>query len=372
MTPSDFDALVRSTLIGIFLLAAVLGAVVRETRFCTMGAVSDVLYLGDWGRMRQWAVAIGVALCGFAGLSAGGLVNPHDTLYASYNVLWLSAIIGGLLFGVGMVLASGCGSKNLVRLGGGSLKSLVVLLVMGLAAFITLKGLTAVLRVRTVDTVFWSAQGVAFAPDLLSRAMHWPLASVRLWLGMGLGLLALLWGMGGRWADRDWRLPLGGFLVGMAVVLAWWLSGHYAEVWEHPQTLEHMYATTQSGRVEALSFVTPAAQALEWLMFYSDANTVLTFGVLAACGMVVGAAVHAVLRREFRIQGFADAPDLSRHLLGAVLMGVGGVTAMGCTIGQGISALSTLHLASLPAALSIVVGAGLALKGQQWWLERSV
>jgi uncharacterized membrane protein YedE/YeeE len=370
MTPTEYDALVRTTLAGIFVLAAVLGAVVRASRFCTMGAISDVVYLGDWGRMRQWAMAIGVALCGFAVLSASGLVNPHHTLYASTQLLWLSSITGGLLFGFGMVLASGCGIKNLVRLGEGNLKSLVVLLVMGLAALMTLKGLTAVWRVRMLDAVQWNMGGMAFLPDLLARATHWALPALRLGLGLALGALALAWALRAGRSQRDWRGLAGGALVGLAVVAAWWLSGHHAEVAEHPQTLEHMYATTQSGRAESLSFVTPVAQLLEWLMYYSDANRVLTFGVVAALGVLAGALVHSLVRREWRVQGFADARDLLNHLAGAVLMGVGGVTAMGCTVGQGVSAISTLHLASIPAVACIVLGAVAALRLQQWRMER--
>ncbi|WP_027015364.1 YeeE/YedE family protein [Comamonas composti] len=371
MTSADFNALSQLTLLGIFLLSLALGAVVRDSRFCTMGAISDVVYMGHWGRMRQWAMAIGVAMCGFAGLSGTGLVNPHHTLYASSQVLWLSAMVGGLLFGFGMVLASGCGIKNLVRLGEGNLKSLVVLLVMGLAALMTLKGLTAVWRVRSVDQVLLHLDGVAFLPDMLARATQWSLPWLRLVLGLAIGLLAVVWSLTRGNAERDARGLVGGALVGLAVTAAWWLSGHFAEVEEHPLTLEHMYATTQSGRAEALSFVTPVAQLLEWLMYYSDTNRVLSFGVVAALGVLVGSLVHASFRREFRTQGFADTSDLLRHLGGAVLMGVGGVTAMGCTVGQGVSAISTLHLASFAAVICIGLGAVAALRFQQWRMERA-
>ena len=372
MASADFHALVTSTLAIAFAISALFGAVARHTHFCTMGAISDAVALGDWLRMRQWAMAVGVAMCGFAVLVAMGWVDPAQTLYASTSVLWLSALVGGALFGFGMVIASGCGSKNLIRLGGGSLKSLVVFVVMGLAAFATLKGITAVLRVLTVDAVQWPLQGQAFLPDALARWSGLPvhaLPTLRLGTGLLLGGLLIAWAVAG--GRRDARSLLGGTGIGALVVAAWWLSGHWAEVQEHPQTLEHMYAATYTGRIEALSFAAPLAHTLDWLLFFSDRNKVLTVGVVSVLGVIAGAAAHALYTREFRWQGFANTDDLAHHLTGAALMGVGGVTAMGCTIGQGLSAISTLHLASFPAVLAIIGGAVVALRYQNWRIERS-
>ncbi|TXH32637.1 MAG: YeeE/YedE family protein [Burkholderiaceae bacterium] len=373
MASADFHALVTSTLAIAFAISALFGAVARHTHFCTMGAISDAVALGDWLRMRQWAMAVGVAMCGFAVLVAMGWVDPAQTLYASTSVLWLSALVGGALFGFGMVIASGCGSKNLIRLGGGSLKSLVVFVVMGLAAFATLKGITAVLRVLTVDAVQWPLQRQAFLPDALARWSGLPvhaLPTLRLGTGLLLGGLLIAWAVAG--GRRDARSLLGGTGIGALVVAAWWLSGHWAEVQEHPQTLEHMYAATYTGRIEALSFAAPLAHTLDWLLFFSDRNKVLTVGVVSVLGVIAGAAAHALYTREFRWQGFANTDDLAHHLTGAALMGVGGVTAMGCTIGQGLSAISTLHLASFPAVLAIIGGAVVALRYQNWRIERSV
>ncbi len=358
MSPAEFASLSAAVLAVIFLLAAVLGFAMRETRFCTMGAISDVVYLQDWTRMRQWALAVGVAMCGATALVLWGGVAVADTLYASNRLMWLSALVGGLLFGAGMVLASGCSAKNLTRLGGGSLKALVVLLVMGLAAFATLKGITAVARVRWLDSVQLQFDTLALLPELLAQAGGWPVFATRLALGMGLGgwlvLIALKPAKG---AERSTAVLLGGAAVGLCVTAAWWLGGHVGEVAEHPETLEHMYIGTYSGRIEALSFVTPVAHTLDWLLFFSDSNKVVTWGIASACGMVAGSLVHALWRRDFQWQGFADTQDLARHLLGALLMGVGGVTALGCTVGQGISAVSLLSLGSLIAIAAIVAGA---------------
>ncbi|PBI84376.1 putative inner membrane protein [Variovorax boronicumulans] len=371
MSIAQLSLLTTLALVAAFVLSAVFGAVARATRFCTMGAISDVVALGDWTRVKQWAAAGGVALIGFSALVSAGLVDADRTLYASHQILWLAALVGGLLFGVGMVLSSGCGNKTLVRLGGGSLKALVVLVLMGVSAFATLKGITAVLRVATVDAVHIDLAMNASLPDVLAASFQLNASLLRLALGLVLGGALLVWAAWGR-ETRDVRSLIGGMLIGALVVVAWWLSGHWAVVEEHPLTLEHVFLATNSGRAEALSFVTPVAYALDWLMFYSDANKRLTLGIVSVAGVVAGAALHALWSREFRWEGFAGTGDLAHHATGAVLMGIGGVTAMGCTIGQGLSALSTLSIASLPAIAGIVIGAVVSLKYQSWQLERTL
>ena len=153
MQANEISALHTQVLWAAFLASVAFGAIAQKTHFCTMGAVSDVVNMGDWSRMRQWALAVGIAIAGFSLLVGTGQIDAAKVLYASNRWIWLSALVGGLLFGFGMVLASGCGSKTLVRIGGGSLKSLVVFLVLGVSAFASLKGVTAVLRTVSVDRV---------------------------------------------------------------------------------------------------------------------------------------------------------------------------------------------------------------------------
>ena len=370
MSLSEFDSLHATILVAVFLLAAVLGAVMRETRFCTMGAISDVVYVGDWMRARQWLISIGVAMCGFSLLAHAGWIDPRNIVYAAPQVIWLSALVGGLLFGVGMVLASGCGARNLTRLGSGSLKSLVVLLVLAVSAFATLKGITAVPRVRWFDSVNVTLAVPALLPEWLASKGAGGAANVRLWLGGGLGAALIALGWGAPRQQRDGSVLAGGLLVGACVAAAWAISGHWGEVQEHPQTLEHMYAATYTGRIESFSFVAPVAHVLDWLLFFSDKAKVLTWGVVAVFGVVCGAFAQSLWRREFRWQGFADNADLARHLVGATLMGIGGVMALGCTVGQGISAISALQISSFVAVAAIVAGAVMMLRVQQWRLER--
>jgi uncharacterized membrane protein YedE/YeeE len=159
--------------------------------------------------------------------------------------------------------------------------------------------------------------------------------------------------------------------VGSLVVILWWISGHLGFVPEHPETLDAVYLATSSGRIEALNFVAPIANTLDWLMFYSDTSKVITTGVAAVAGVVLGAAGSAWQSQTFRWESFANPRDLGQHLLGGVLMGVGGVTAMGCTFGQGLSGVSTLSLNAFTALIAIVLGAVVSLRQQAKRLERT-
>jgi uncharacterized membrane protein YedE/YeeE len=354
-----------------FALSVLFGAIAQRTHFCTMGAVSDIISMGDWTRMRQWVLAVGVAMIGFAALVAGGLIDPLKTLYVSNRFIWLSATVGGFLFGFGMVLASGCGSKTLVRIGAGNLKSLVVFVVMGVAAFATLKGITAVLRVNTVDRIAVDFSTPATLGQWLANATGFPAPAASVALGLLLGLACIAWAL----KDRDfWHADnlLGGLGIGAIIVAMWWVSGHLGFIAEHPETLQEAFLTTNSGRAEALSFVAPVAYALDWLMFFSDKSKVLSLGIVSVVGVVSGSALYALASRSFRWEGFGGSQDTANHLGGAVLMGVGGVTAMGCTIGQGLSGVSTLSATSFVALAAILAGAVLALKYQMWRLERSL
>jgi uncharacterized membrane protein YedE/YeeE len=362
-------ALASQVLWAAFALAVAFGAIAQRTHFCTMGAVSDIVNIGDWSRMRMWALAIGVAMLGFNAMVALGIVDAGKSLYGGPRLTWLSAIVGGLLFGFGMVLASGCGSKTLVRIGGGNLKSLVVFVVLGLSAFATLKGITAVVRVDTVDRVAIQLAGSQDLPSLAVRAWGVGQAQAALVLGLLLGGGLIAWVLA-RVEGRSADVLLGGLGIGAVIVGMWWVSGQLGHVAEDPNTLQEAFVATNSQRMESLSFVAPVAYTLDWLMFFSDKSKVLTIGIVSTVGVVVGSALVALATRSFRWEGFAHAEDTANHLIGAVLMGVGGVTALGCTIGQGLSGVSTLALGSFLALGAIVAGAVLALRYQTWRLER--
>ena len=351
-----------------FALAFIFGAIGQKTHFCTMGAVSDIVNMSDWGRMRMWLLAIGVAILGSAALHGTGQIDLDKSIYRTSNFTWLSYIVGGITFGIGMVLASGCGSKTLIRIGGGSLKSVVVFIVLGLVAYMTMRGILGVFRVNVLEKAALTLPGGQDIPALLAAAGMAPQSAfmlVVLVIGGGLTAACLL--------KRDfWTFDhlLGGVSTGLAVVAAWYVSGHLGYLAEHPETLEEAFLATNSGRMESLSFVAPQAYALELLMLWSDTSRQLTFGITTALGVMTGSAAWALLTGNFRWEGFVSLEDTANHLLGAALMGFGGVVAMGCTVGQGISGFSTLALGSIITFLAIVAGAAAMLKFQYWRLMR--
>lgn len=352
-----------------FAVAAAFGFIAQRTHFCTMGAISDIVNMGAWNRMRMWAMAAGVAMIGFHAMGWLGWIDTTQTIYTSGRVIWLSALVGGILFGLGMVLASGCGSKTLVRMGAGSLKALVVFVVMGFAAFAAMRGVVAVLRVNTLDTVTFDLTLGSAVPVWVSSVLGWspPLTGLLVALLVGGGLV--IWAL----MDADFRTGdnlLGGLGLGLMIAAMWWVSGHLGFVPEHPETLETVYLATNTGRMESLTFTAPMAYTLDWVIFFSDTSKVLTTGVVTVVGVVVGAFIQAVLDKSFRWEGFRSTQDTALHIVGAVLMGVGGVTALGCTIGQGLSGLSTLSLTSMIAVTGIVLGAIGGFRFQTWLLER--
>ena len=369
MELADFLKLQSQVLWAAFAVAVAFGFIAQRTHFCTMGAISDIVNIGDWTRMRMWGMAVGVAMVGFYGMGWLGWIDASKSIYTSGRIIWLSAIVGGALFGFGMVLASGCGSKTLVRIGAGSLKSLVVFFVMGFTAFATLRGVLAVLRVNTVDKVSFEIPAGGAAPMWLSGALGWDPALAGLVLALVVGCALLVWALLS--ADfRSFNNVLGGLGIGLVIVAMWWVSGHLGFVSEHPETLDAVYLGSNSGRMESLTFTAPMAYALDWLIFFSDTSKLLTFGVVTVAGVVVGAFVCSLVEGSFRWEGFRSTQDTALHVVGAVCMGAGGVTALGCTVGQGLSGLSTLSLTSVIAVAGIVVGAIAGFRFQMWLLER--
>ncbi|WP_343626413.1 YeeE/YedE family protein [Roseateles puraquae] len=370
MDESSLPALTRQVLAAAFGLAVIFGALCQRTRFCTMGAISDVYTMGDWRRARQWMAASGAAMLGFQALAASGAIDPAASIYTGTRLLWLSALVGGALFGFGMVLGSGCISRNLVRLGGGNLKSLVVLLVAAIAAGATLRGLTAVARVGTLEKVFVELPSGQALPTLAAHLVGGSAVTWAWGIAAVLGLALLVVASRGR-DERAWPVLAIGAGVAAVITALWWVSGHLGFLPEDPRTLEPVYLATNSRRMESLSTIAPVAYAVDWLLMFSDQSKTLTLGIATVGGIVVGAGLMAWKERSFRWEGFAGVGDLGLHLVGAVCMGVGGIVAMGCTVGQGITGVSTLSLGSFLALAAMVAGAWVGLRYQEWRLDRA-
>ena len=368
--PMSPAAATQAVIWGGLAIGIAMGAVAQATRFCTMGALADWFSYGGTARLMMWVLAVSIAASCTMVLITLGWFDPARTMAWSDRFLWLSYGVGGTLFGFGMVLASGCPQRNLVKAGAGSLKAWVTLVVAAVTAQMTLRGVLAEPRVSVLDAVGIQLSHPQDLGSMLSPLVGATPSALR-WATLLLLLAAaalLLWRAKGGMDRGHW---IGGVLIGLLVPAAWTLTGLVGFLPEHPDTLEAAWMGTYSHRPEALTFAAPIAHSLDLLTLWSDRNTVASFGVMVTLGVLLGSLAAAVLRKEFRLESFSNVEDMGNHLTGAVLMGFGGVTAMGCSIGQGISGLSLLSAGSCIAVAGIVAGAWLALRFQVWKIERS-
>ena len=345
---------------GGFVLAAVFGFVANRTNFCTMGAVSDMLHMGSCGRLGAWLFATGVAVIGTQALDAAGLVDLSEAIYLTASFGWLGYITGGIAFGVGMTLAAGCGQRNLVRLGGGSLKALVVLLVLGITAYATVRGLLGLVRITVFETsnIDLDTQGVV---DQGLATMLAPVLGMEDADPLRIGLAVLLGGgliafaLAQSTFRRSFDNLLAGIVVGAVITGGWFVTGHLGNDDFEPVPLESM------------TFVAPTGNAISYLMTFTGST--INFGIAAVLGMITGSFVYAVASGSFRIETFSTRSEMVRHLIGGLLMGFGGVLALGCTIGQGVTGMSTLAAGSLMAVASIIFGAAITMKVEYHMLD---
>ncbi len=364
-------------LAAVFAIAVVMGAVANKTNFCTMGAVSDWVNMGDTGRMRAWMLAMAVALTGVIALEALGKINlSAETFppYRSANFAWPRFIIGGLLFGFGMVLASGCGNKTLVRVGAGNLKSLVVLIIAMFASYLMLwsplfeKVFLPWLQPLTVNL---ARHGIATQElgSFISGIFGYPASrnfNMAIAALIAVNLLVFIFKSNEFRESRD--NILGGVVIGAAIVAGWYLTGGaLGQAWKEYADM----ATDVPSRVQVQSytFISPMGDSVRYLLSPGKLM-LLNFGVMALAGVITGSFIYAIVNRSFRIEWFASLGDFVNHAIGGVLMGVGGVLSMGCTVGQAITGISTLALGSIMTFVFIVLGAVAAMKYQYWRVMR--
>jgi uncharacterized membrane protein YedE/YeeE len=330
-----------------FLAGVALGFLARRGRFCTLGAIEDAVYASDRRRLRSWLLAAAVALMGTHLLASLAGLDLSRSIYVGPRLEWGGAIIGGLLFGLGMALVGTCGFGALLRLGGGDLKALLAFLVIAVTAYMTMRGVTGLVRLQVIDPLAWDlgpspSQSIG---DILGLS---PVGKKVLVAALAVSLLAVVFAE--RSFRRSWRLIVTGSGVGLLVVAGWWITGLAGD------------DPFETRRIESFSFVAPLGETIFYAMLASGVR--IDFPVGAVLGVLTGAFIAASAYREFRWEAPDDAREVKRHLLGAFLMGTGGVAALGCTVGQGVTGVSTLAVGSFLAIGAILGGARLGL----WWL----
>jgi uncharacterized membrane protein YedE/YeeE len=369
-------------LLAAFLIAAVMGAVANKTNFCTMGAVSDLTNMRDTGRMRAWLFAIAVALIGVLIMEGMGTVTlPGDTFppYRTANFAWLRYLLGGLMFGIGMTLGSGCGNKTFVRIGGGNLKSLVLLVLFaGPAAYWMLWG--EIGGVGFFDTYFMSWIGPTVINLQQFGIKSQELAGIvggvigmedtrtlHLVVGGVVAAALLVFAVKSRDFISNFDNVMGGLVIGLAIVAGWWITaGPWGQEWKEFADFQDVPPSRVA--VQSFTFISPMGDSARYLL---DPKNVLliNFGVMALAGVIVGSFLYSIVTRKFRLEWFASFKDFLAHAVGGVLMGAGGVLSMGCTIGQGVTGISTLALGSILTFAAIVFGASLTMKVQYYMLD---
>jgi uncharacterized membrane protein YedE/YeeE len=360
----DPNTLTQIVVWGGLVLGLALGAVGQATRFCVRGAIADWLVLRSPGRLVSWLFAVAVGAVALQVLIGAGSFDASRTIFWGERFPWASYAIGGLLFGYGMILAEGCPQRCLVKAGSGNLKALVTLVFVAIVSLMTLRGAFAGLRVNYLDSLSIGLGGSQDLGSLLARAVPMPAAALRWVLSLAMLAAVLLLARRARGAVTRAHV-VGGVAVGLLVAAAFYLTGHIGFLPEHPETLEPAWLGTQSRRPEGLSFAAPAAHALDLLTLWSDKGTVATFGVTLALGVLLGAFAMARLRGDFKVESFRTPRELGAHVAGAALMGFGGVTALGCSLGNGVTGLAMLSAGALLAVAGICAGAALAVSARK-------
>lgn len=317
------------------LLGLIFGMTVQATGFCLNRALRETWSQTSTAKMGAFSLALGVAILGAQTLHASGVVDLSTAIYLSPTFSWLLVPIGGLLFGYGMMLANGCAARTLVLFAHGNMRSFVVLLCLVIAAFATLTGVLAPWR---------SAMGAASTssvPLLIQQEswIRWTLVVLAVSLTVGYGI---------RHANpvRQTRAFVSGLVIGSLVVGGWFVTGWLG------------FDEFEPKPVSSLTFISPIGESIQYLMIATGMKP--TFGIAIVSGVLVGSFLTAAARGQLRVEGFNHPRDILRYMAGGGLMGVGGALAMGCSIGQGLTGLSTLSLHSIVAAVFIVIGARFA------------
>lgn len=330
---------------GAFGLGILFGIIAEISKYCMRAAVAE------WAapsqddtpaRYRTGLIGFAVlaALIGTQAMHYTGLIDLSQSIYWSVPIRPLPLIVGGLLFGIGMVLTGGCVSRLLVLAASGNARAVVTLLVTGITAYATLRGILALPRIELENLIASEVTPASLFADNAS------LISVFFGLVMALAIAVILTTRGRGFG----RAALPGIAIGLLVVLGWFITGVVG--------LDDFEPT----QLTSLSFVAPIAESVQYLMIFT--GDTIRFSIALVGGVLVGAFVSAAISGRFRFQGFVNERSVLRYLSGAVLMGFGGVTALGCTVGQGVTGLSTVAPSSLISLAAILVGSFVTMKLQ--------
>ena len=372
-----------------FGVALIMGAVANKTNFCTMGAVSDLVNMGDTGRLRAWVFAMAIAILGVTILEFYQILTVDGSRppYRGASFAWLEYILGGILFGVGMTFGSGCGNKTLVRVGGGNIKSIFVFAIISVCAYFMINPFPG--TDVTIYSLFFypwtnpTAIALSTTQDIGGIIGGSEAHTYRLILGLAVFVLLFIYVMKSKDFRGSFDNMLGGLVIGLAVIAGWYVSSDMATISVDGETFTWAsYASNDTWSMmeegsapsgiaaQSYTFINPIGEMTGYLAGNVDGlrSNTLTFGMMAVFGVIAGSLLWSLISRSFRIEWFVNAKDFFTHLIGGILMGIGGVLALGCTIGQAVTGVSTLAVGSFLAFASIVFGSAMTMKIQYYKL----
>jgi uncharacterized protein len=328
-------------------IGLVYGAVGLVSGFCLVSSLRGWWAKGDSRLVRTYALAMGTGVLVTQLLAAYGFVDLGKSIYLQPTFSVPLMFAGGILFGYGMVMSNGCGSRALVLLGKGNLRSFVVVIVLGITAEMTLKGLIAPARIVLLQASQTSATATSLPAWLSSIGLHGTAARLVAAAAIGAALVIFAF------AHQPFRRAPGqiaaGLVVGLLVAAGWFATGYIGADDFNPVP------------VTSLTFIAPIADSLQYAMLSTGLS--LNFGITTVAGVFAGSLITALLTGRFELEGFSSPRHLLRSAGGAALMGAGGAMAFGCSVGQGLTGLSTLALASFVAVAGIFVGTAIGLRG---------
>jgi uncharacterized protein len=337
----------NSVILAGLLIGLVYGSVGLLSGFCLMSSLRGWWAQGDSRLVRTYALALGIAIAATQLLAARQVVDLGKSIYLQPTFSAPLMFFGGVLFGYGMVLSNGCGSRALVLLGRGNLRSLVVVIVLGVVAQMTLKGLIAPGRIFALQ---WTqvTSPVTSLPALLSK-VGVSEALARTLVVSVVSAALIIFAFAHAPFQRAWGQIAAGVIVGLLVAAGWFATGYLGADDFNPAP------------VTSLTFVAPIADTLQYAML--STGLTLNFGIVTVTGVFVGSLATALATQRFHLEGYTSPSHMLRSIAGAALMGAGGATALGCSVGQGLTGLSTLALASFVAVAGIFLGTAIGLRG---------
>ncbi|MCW5681105.1 MAG: YeeE/YedE family protein [Xanthobacteraceae bacterium] len=330
-----------------FVIGIAFGITVQRTGFCLNNAFRGLFVTGDRRKIASFALAMAVAVLATQICETLGLIDLRRAIYLSASLSWLAIPLGGAIFGYGMIASNGCGARSLVLMGQGNLRSFVVLLCLGIAAYATLSGVIAPLRTALAGPTVIAFDKVPSIPRYLEASLG---ANAARLLPAFL-LMAILGTFAFSVAPfrKSPRDIAGGIVVGLLIAAGWLATG-----WLGQDDFE-------PGPIASLTFIQPVGETIQYAMLATGAR--MSFGVAVVCGVFLGALGSALATGTYELQGFSKPTQMLRYMAGGALMGLGGAMALGCSIGQGLTGLSTLAFGSFLAIAGIIAGSLLALRG---------